>query len=154
MHENWSGTDLANVVKSTIEPHSGGQSRFNVEGPFVKLQPALAVTFSLALHELCTNAAKYGALSVKEGRVDIIWQIHDNGAAARLKLTWTESCGPVVATPTRKGFGSRLIQKALAMELAGEVSVTYNPTGVICTLDAPLPPGHLKAEQIDANWRE
>ena len=57
-------------------------------------------------------------------------------------------------TPTRKGFGSRLIQKALAMELAGEVSVIYDPTGVICILDAPLPPGHLKSEQIDANWRE
>jgi two-component system, chemotaxis family, CheB/CheR fusion protein len=154
MHENWSGTDLANVVKSTIEPHSGEGSRFNIEGPFVQLQPALAVTFSLALHELCTNAAKYGALSVQEGRVDIIWQIHGDGDAAKLKLTWTESGGPVVETPTRKGFGSRLIQKALAMELAGEVSVIYNPTGVICTLDAPLPSGHLKAEQIDAKWRE
>ena len=154
MHENWSGTDLASVVKETIEPHLGGQSRFNIEGPFVRLKPALAVTFSLALHELCTNAAKYGSLSVQEGRVDIIWQIHGDGDAARLKLTWTESGGPCVAAPTRKGFGSRLIQKALAMELAGEVSVVYNPTGVICTLDAPLPSGHLKAEQIDAKWRQ
>ena len=154
MHENWSGTDLANVVKSTIESHSGGQSRFTIEGPFMQLQPTLAVTFRLALHELCTNATKYGALSVQEGRVAIIWQIHGDGDAARLNLTRTESGGPVFATPTRKGFGSRLIQKELAMELAGEVSVIYNPSGVICTIVAPLPPGYLKTEQIDTNWRE
>ncbi len=154
MHGNWSGTDLASVVKATIEPHNGGQNRFSVEGAYVPLQPALAVTFSLALHELCTNAAKYGALSVQEGFVNVAWHIHGDISNARLQLTWTESGGPNVVTPTRKGFGSRLIQKALAMELTGEVSVSYEPTGVICTINAPLPPGHLKDEIIDVNFQD
>ena len=154
MHGNWSGTDLASVIKATIEPQTVGENRLRVEGPFVQLQPALAVTFSLALHELCTNALKYGALSVQNGFVDIVWRVHGDSENARLQLTWTESGGPPVATPTRKGFGSRLIQKALAMELTGEVCVLYEPSGVVCTIDAPLPQGPLKANQIDANWSE
>ncbi len=150
MHGNWSGTDLTSVVSTTIEPHNSGQSRFRVEGAYVPLQPALAVTFSLALHELCTNAAKYGALSVPEGSVHIAWHIHGDIRDARLQLTWTESGGPPVVEPTRKGFGSRLIQKALAMELAGEVRVLYESSGVVCTINAPLPAGHLKVEAINA----
>jgi two-component system, chemotaxis family, CheB/CheR fusion protein len=153
MHGNWSGTDLTSVVKATIEPHQGGQSRFRVEGPFVPLQPSLALTFSLAIHELCTNAAKYGALSVQDGFVDIVWQVQGDVENASLQLTWTESGGPTVSTPTRKGFGSRLIERALAVELTGEVHVVYNTSGVICTIDAPLPPGHLEVEPFDANWR-
>jgi two-component system, chemotaxis family, CheB/CheR fusion protein len=152
MHGNWSGTDLASIVKATIEPHNGGENRFHFDGAFVPMQPALAVTFSLALHELCTNAVKYGALSVPEGLVNIAWHIHGDISNARLRLKWTESGGPPVVMPTRKGFGSRLIQKALAMELAGEVLVSYEPTGVVCTIDAPLPPGHLKVEPVDANF--
>lgn len=154
MHGNWAGTDLASIVKATIEPHNGGQNRFYFEGAFVPMQPGLAVTFSLALHELCTNAAKYGALSVQEGSINIAWYIHGDISKARLKLTWTESGGPPVLTPTRKGFGSRLIQKALAMELGGEVSILYEPTGVVCTIDAPFPPGNLKVETIDAKLRD
>jgi two-component system, chemotaxis family, CheB/CheR fusion protein len=153
MHGNWSGTDLTSVVKATIEPHQGGQSRFRVEGPFVPLQPSLALTFSLAIHELCTNAAKYGALSVQDGFVDIVWQVQGDVENASLQLTWTESGGPTVSTPTRKGFGSRLIERALAVELTGEVHVVYNTSGVVCTIDAPLPPWHLEVEPFDANWR-
>ena len=153
LHGNWTGSDLASVIKATIDPHSSEQGRFRIDGPLVPLQPALAVTFSLAIHELCTNATKYGALSVEGGVVEIIWQVHGDADNARLKLTWTESDGPPVKIPTRTGFGSRLIQKALAMELAGDVTVLYKPTGVVCTIDAPLPSGHLKMDQIDANWR-
>ena len=153
VHGNWTGSDLGSVVKATIEPYGGGQERFHVEGPFVPLQPALAVTFSLALHELCTNAAKYGALSVQAGGVDIVWRIFGDGDNTRLQLTWTESGGPPVKSPTHKGFGSRLIQKALAMELTGEVHVDYNPDGIVCIIDAPLPPGHIKMVQFDANWK-
>ena len=153
VHGNWSGTDLASIVKSTIEPHAEGANRFRVAGPFVALQPALAVTFSLALHELCTNAAKYGALSVQDGLVEIVWVVHGHGGDARLQVTWTESGGPPVTAPTRKGFGTRLIQRALAMELSGEVTVLYLPTGIVCTIDAPMPQGHLKTDQIGANWK-
>ena len=154
LHSNWTGSDLESVVKATVEPHDGEQSRFHVEGPYVPLQPALAVTFSLALHELCTNAAKYGSLSVPEGSVDVLWQVIGEDDSRRLHLNWTESDGPRVDIPTRKGFGSRLIQKALAMELNGEVNVVYNPGGVVCTIDAPLPAGHIKMDQIDATWRD
>jgi two-component system, chemotaxis family, CheB/CheR fusion protein len=154
MRENWSGTDLGNIINTTIEPFLVDRNQFRLDGIFLAVQPALAVTFSLALHELCTNAAKYGALSVQEGFVDIVWRISGDGANQKLLMTWSESGGPTVVTPTRKGFGSRLIQKALAMELAGEVSVLYEPTGVICRIEAPIPKGLLNVEEINAQWRD
>ncbi len=138
-HGNWVGTDLASVVKATVEPHGGGGNRFRIEGPFVELTPATALSFTMALHELCTNAAKYGALSKQKGHVTIVWQVTGNGAESLLQLRWTENGGPTVMPPQRKGFGSRLIEKALAMELSGEVRIDYEPSGVVCTIDAPLP---------------
>lgn len=117
MASNWTGTDLASVIKATVDPHQGGQSRIVISGPFVALTPQLAVTFSLALHELCTNAAKYGALSVPEGRVVITWRVTGNAEKARLWLQWAESGGPVVKAPVRKGFGFSLIEQVLPMEL-------------------------------------
>ncbi|HUQ34894.1 MAG TPA: PAS domain S-box protein [Aestuariivirga sp.] len=138
-HGNWVGTDLASVVKATVEPHGGGVNRFRVEGPVVELTPATALTFTLALHELCTNAAKYGALSQPNGNVSIMWHVTGHDAASRLHLLWTEKDGPAVNPPTQRGFGSRLIEKVLGMELGGEVRISYEPTGVICTIDAPLP---------------
>ena len=139
IHGNWVGTDLASVVKATVEPHGGGDDRFHIEGPVVELTPATALTFTMALHELCTNAAKYGALLKSEGTVSIVWQVKGNGAESRLHLLWTENGGPIVIPPERKGFGSRLIERALAMELSGEVHINYEPSGVVCTIDAPLP---------------
>ena len=143
-HGNWLGTDLASVAKATVEPHGGGESRFRIEGPFVPLAPAMALTFTMAMHELCTNAAKYGALSRQKGHVSIIWQVTGNGAESRLKLFWTQKDGPTVTPPMRKGFGSRLIERALAMELSGEIRINYEPSGVVCTIDAPLPTLGLK----------
>ena len=139
MHANWTGTDLASVIAATIDPHNDPQSRFSIAGPFVALKPQLAVTFSLALHELCTNAAKYGALSVPEGRVDVRWSVTGPADKARLLWQWTESGGPSVNPPVRKGFGSSLIGQVLPMELFGEVTVTYPTTGVVCILNAPMP---------------
>ena len=92
----------------------------------------------MALHELGTNAVKYGALSTDEGRVAIAWSVRRE-ADTRLALCWSESGGPVVKTPTRTGFGSRLIERSLARELAGEVQLSYEPSGVVCTIDAPVP---------------
>ncbi len=138
-HGNWVGTDLASVVKATVEPHGGGDNRFRIEGPLVELTPATALTFTMALHELCTNAAKYGALSNKKGHVTIVWQVTGNGAESLLQLRWTENGGPTVMPPERKGFGSRLIEESLAMELDGEVRIYYEVSGVVCIIDAPLP---------------
>jgi two-component system CheB/CheR fusion protein len=143
-HGNWVGTDLASVVKATVEPHRDSDNRFRIDGPSIQLTPATALTFTMALHELCTNAAKYGALSEPEGTVSIVWQVKGNDAGSRLKLWWTEKGGPTVTPPPRKGFGSRLIERALAMELSGEVRIDYEPTGVVCTIDAPLPKVEVK----------
>ncbi|MDB5701375.1 MAG: hypothetical protein JWL66_1574 [Sphingomonadales bacterium] len=133
--ENWAGANLIDLVTDTVRPHAGGENRFAIEGEHVRLDPGAALSIAMAVHELCTNAAKYGALSTKEGRIGIIWALEHE----RLKLTWTESGGPPVTPPKSKGFGSRLIEQALARELRGKVSMTYEPSGVICTIDAPMP---------------
>jgi two-component sensor histidine kinase len=91
----------------------------------------------MAVHELATNAAKYGALSVPTGQVSISWAIIP-GDPKCLSLCWREHGGPPVAPPTRKGFGSRLIERSLASDLSGEVNVAYVATGVICTIKAPF----------------
>jgi two-component sensor histidine kinase len=93
----------------------------------------------MALHELGTNAVKYGALSAEGGRVEIAWTVRREDET-RLFLRWAETGGPPVTTPTRTGFGSRLIERSLARELAGEVALSYEPSGVVCTIDAPVPP--------------
>ena len=100
----------------------------------------------MALHELVTNAAKYGALTTEVGQVDITWQLIGEDKDRRLSLQWMESGGPPVSPPTRKGFGSRLVQRVLATELGGMVDVAYEPSGVVCTIDAPMPIGQTKGE--------
>ncbi|QKK25263.1 chemotaxis protein CheB [Rhizobium hidalgonense] len=137
--ESWDGADLVNIVTDTVNPHAGGENRFRIEGPHVRLGPSSALAMSMALHELCTNAAKYGALSSDAGQVAIIWRLVGEGDDRRLNFTWSENGGPPVNIPTRKGFGSRLIERALAQELSGTVSVTYEPSGAICIIDAPMP---------------
>ena len=136
---NWAGTDLKSVAKAAVEEHAGGENRFYIEGPIVLLTPATALTFTMAIHELCTNAVKYGALSLSTGTVSIVWQVNEDDAQSVLHLEWTEKGGPKVTPPTRRGFGSRLVERALAMELSGEVRIQYEPAGVVCTIDAPLP---------------
>lgn len=135
---DWSGTNLASVIRATIAPYSEETGRFDVSGPYVALVPQEAVTFSLALHELCTNAMKYGALSVPEGRVEIVWSVTGVADSARMVWTWSESGGPPVTPPTHRGFGSSLIERVLPMELNGVVTVTYAPSGLICVLNAAL----------------
>ncbi|MBU4530909.1 MAG: PAS domain-containing protein [Desulfomicrobium sp.] len=137
--ENWAGANLQDIVADTVEPHAGGSNRFRIEGPHLWLKPSAALAIAMALHELATNAAKYGALKVDDGKVAITWTIAGNGQDRRLCLRWEESGGPLVAPPTHKGFGSRLIQRALAMELGGQVNVAYEASGVVCTIYAPMP---------------
>lgn len=93
----------------------------------------------MALHELATNAAKYGALSTESGSVELRWHVMHEGGGERFCLTWSEQGGPPILTqPTRKGFGSRLIERSFAAEVGGQVKLTYAPTGLICRLEAPL----------------
>ena len=146
--ENWQSADLADIVSDTAKPLSGGDNRFHTEGPAIRLLPRAALAIAMALHELCTNAAKYGALSTENGRVEIKWRIEAGEAGPRMVLDWRESGGPPVAEPKRKGFGSRLIERALAAELGGEVRVVYAAAGLECTIVAPLPSG-LEGERVD-----
>jgi two-component system, chemotaxis family, CheB/CheR fusion protein len=140
--ENWAGADLRDIVSDTVKPHSAGSNRFRIDGPHLWLVPSAALSIAMALHELVTNAAKYGALTSEEGQVTIAWQLVGDGKDRRLSLQWTESGGPPVIPPTRKGFGSSLVQRVLAAELGGKVDVVYETSGVVCTIDAPMPDGH------------
>ncbi len=139
--ESWQSADLREIVADTVRPHAGGENRFQIEGPSIRLSPSAALAVAMALHELSTNAAKYGALTSEKGRVLIAWKIQGEGAGRQLFLSWRESGGPPVARPTRKGFGSLLIERALASELRGEVRVGYEITGLECTMVAPIPAG-------------
>ncbi|TIT34465.1 MAG: PAS domain S-box protein [Mesorhizobium sp.] len=139
--ESWTSAKLDEIVADTVKPHSGNGTRFRIEGPDIQLTPSAALAISMALHELSTNAAKYGALSTQDGHVTIIWRLEGEGQDRRLTLRWEESGGPPASTPKRKGFGSRLIEKALAAELHGNVNVAYKSSGVVCIIDAPMPAG-------------
>lgn len=139
--ESWDGAELSAVVADAIRPLDGGSttSRFTVNGPPLRLPPRLALSIAMALHELGTNAVKYGALSNDAGQISIEWAVR-RGEEIHLLLSWRESGGPPVKKPTRTGFGSRLIERSLARELAGEVQLSYEPSGVVCTIEAPVPP--------------
>ncbi|NEU13872.1 PAS domain S-box protein [Methylobacterium sp. BTF04] len=139
---NWESAGLRSVIDRALAPHALAEpdaERFRLTGPDTRLHPKVAVTLSMALHELMTNASKYGALSVPTGRVTLTWTVaHDDSGAEHLGLIWTESGGPSVSEPTRKGFGSRLIERQLPMEFDGSATITYAPTGVVCQIDIPL----------------
>ena len=100
----------------------------------MRLGPKTAVALSMAVHELCTNAMKYGALSTEAGQVEIAWAT-DQG---QFRWAWREQGGPVVVAPKHSGFGSRLIEKSLAAQLSAKVGMNYAPTGLVCTIEAPL----------------
>ena len=133
----WEGAGLAGVVEAALAPYRG--ERVALAGPDVRLGPQAAQTLSMALHELATNAAKYGALSSSQGRLEVAWQVAPCADGRRLTLTWQETGGPPVRKPERTGFGSKLIEQGLAYELDGEAELDYRPEGLRCRLAIPLP---------------
>ncbi|HEX6012953.1 MAG TPA: ATP-binding protein [Geminicoccaceae bacterium] len=133
----WQGTSLHEVAEMTLAPVEG-QRRITIDGPSVALAPGVAVSLHLALHELATNAVKHGALSLGSGRVDLSWRVLRDGAAPALRIVWQEAGGPLVAPPSRRGFGSRLIERGLAHELDGEVELEFDRAGVRCRVTVPL----------------
>ncbi|WP_443136822.1 sensor histidine kinase [Methylobacterium sp. Leaf85] len=140
--ESWEGAELGNVVADATAPldsTEAGRSRFIVSGPHLRLPPRLALSIAMALHELGTNAVKYGSLSREGGTVTISWSVVKE-PETRLLLRWSESGGPPVTKPTRTGFGSRLIERSLARELDGEVQLMFAASGVVCSIEAPVPP--------------
>lgn len=137
--EKWEGASIDDVVTGALAPFGeGGDHRFAVSGPSLRLLPRAALALAMGLHELTTNALKYGALSTLNGQVAINWQIVE-GAKPLLRLTWIESGGPPVAVPSRRGFGVRLIERSLAQDLGGKASVIFDqPAGIVGTIEAPL----------------
>lgn len=136
--DSWRGADLLQVVSAALAPHGGDDhNRFQINGPSIPLGTRAALSLSLAFHELATNAAKYGALSTKEGQVEIVWSVQRN-PEPRLHLEWRERGGPPVTLPSRKGFGTQLIERGTAMELDAEVSLHYRPTGFAFTFSADV----------------
>ncbi len=140
----WTGASVGEVVEEALKPHRSGEGRIRVEGPHVALPSRQALALALAIHELATNAVKYGALSCEQGRVDVAWSVGGPDAAGRFRFAWTESGGPRVSPPTRRGFGSRLVEQALAGDFGGAVTIDHDPSGLRCRLVADL--RDLKAE--------
>ena len=136
----WSSTPMDKLVDGALLVHSGGAARIVREGPPVEMAPKQSLALTLALHELATNAAKYGALSTPTGRVRLTWGVQGEGDAARFHIEWREERGPPVDPPKRRSFGSRLIETNVAQELGGTAKLTFEPSGVVWTAEAPLAP--------------
>ncbi|TXN41734.1 PAS domain-containing protein [Methylobacterium sp. WL30] len=129
---------IETLIESALQTHRDNPGRFILAGPTFTVGSKAAMSLSLILHELATNAAKYGALSTAKGKVAVEWTLRENGGEPHCALRWSEQDGPVVTAPTRTGFGSRLIGRGLAGNFGGEVDLSYPATGVVCTIDAPL----------------
>jgi two-component sensor histidine kinase len=129
---NWVETELEEVIQTALLPFGLKMGRVIMRGPKVSVPPKTAVNLTLVVHELATNAVKYGALSNESGNVDISWA---DGQGFPRTFTWRENGGPTVAPPTRNGFGTRLIRRGLAAELGAKVHLDFEPDGLQCRLE-------------------
>ena len=134
---NWAGAPIADLVRRALDPHCSGPDRYTASGPDIDLPPQTAVALSMALHELCTNAVKHGSLSTPGGSVEVVWS---RDGEDRLSLTWIERGGPAVSPPTRRGFGVQMLERALAHEFNGTVTLDFAPAGLRCHIAGPLKP--------------
>jgi two-component system CheB/CheR fusion protein len=133
--------DLAEITRLELEAIGAANDKISISGPPVPLGFELVQTFGLALHELATNAVKYGALKDGQGRLDVSWSVQSNGASVpTLLLNWKESGLPKLSKPSHKGFGRHLIEKALTFTLRAKTRLCFGDDGVSCTIELPLPP--------------
>ncbi|PYE23612.1 PAS domain S-box-containing protein [Rhizobium sp. PP-CC-3A-592] len=131
---------IREAIETALAPHRAGAAQFDIAGPDLQLSPKQTLSLALAIHELATNAAKYGALSSPNGKIVISWDQNANGSGAQaFALRWEEKNGPPVVPPTRSGFGSRLITRVLAADFKGQVKLDYVPGGLVCTLVSRFP---------------
>ena len=145
--ESWDGATLSEVATTALAPfRAEGDRRIVIGGPEVVLTPRPALAFSMAFHELATNAVKYGALTNEVGHILLDWDIIDGARTRILRLTWQEFDGPPVCPPSRRGFGSRMIERALADELEGHAEIDYRPDGIVFTAEARLPETYRRDE--------
>jgi PAS domain S-box-containing protein len=134
---NWCGASLETMLFDELSPYRALDGRnVKLKGAPVLLAPKCALTLGMAIHELATNAAKYGALSSKDGRVDVNWNI--DAADRLLRIDWRETGGPAVSEPTHKGFGVMLLERALAADVRSTVRLRFEPTGLHCAIEIPL----------------
>jgi len=136
LQAKWSSAQLATVIRNSIQAFdTPDETRFGICGPDVAVTSNAIIIIAMTLNELCTNALKFGALSLPTGRVDLVWTVDQE--TQRLHLAWTESHGPVVQQPTSRSFGTQLIE-TLGKQIGGDVRLTYASTGFSYTLDAPI----------------
>jgi two-component sensor histidine kinase len=137
--EKWQGSELQDVISRVLQPYLlNNPDRMRMFGPNVPLSPRLAVVLSMIVHEIATNAAKYGALSNDTGTVTLDWEVLTENARPNLRLIWTETGGPHVTAPIQRGFGSRLIERSARDQLGGEATVDFLPRGVVYTIICSL----------------
>jgi two-component sensor histidine kinase len=136
MQVSWSSASLTHTFSSATEPYDGhGARRFHFNGPDIKISVGAEIALAMTFNELCTNTTKFGALSLPAGHVEVAWTVDPQNG--RLHLIWTEGAGPVVQPPTRRSFGTRMME-SLGQQLHGRVELTYDSSGFIYTLDVPL----------------
>jgi two-component sensor histidine kinase len=146
---NWESADLRDIAEGTLQPYLS-RERVEIGGPPVRLRPRVALTVAMVLHELATNAMKYGALANSDGRVALTWHFIADATDPSLEMIWRESGGPTVQGPERRGFGSALIEGGLAHEIGGTAALRFEPSGVICTVRFPLHPSGCSARRVAA----
>jgi two-component sensor histidine kinase len=135
VQSRWTGAELHNLVAQELAPYiQDGEIRVRIDGPNVLLEPSMAQTIAVTLHELATNAAKHGALSAPEGHVQVEWSRAVDG---QLVLRWTETGGPPAEPPTRKGFGTRVIERMIHGQLKGEMRFDWHAEGLACEIVLP-----------------
>jgi two-component sensor histidine kinase len=134
---SWTEAPIKEIIEGALAAHRSGQKRIRLRGPDIVLKPKQALALAVAIHELATNAVKYGALSTG-GSVNVDWSVEPVDSVPSFRFSWMESGGPTVSEPTHKGFGSRLIANMLTNDFSGAVTTTYQSSGVECQLIAPL----------------
>lgn len=136
LQARWSSADLGTAVRRAIEAFDSRDApRFSISGPDIRITSGAVIAIAMTLNELCTNTTKFGALSVPEGRVDLVWTVDQQ--TQHLHFTWTEKNGPAVHPPENRSFGTRLIE-TLGKQLRGDVQLTYASTGFVYSFDVPI----------------
>jgi two-component sensor histidine kinase len=136
---HWQSADLEKILHDILAPYRDvGPERISLMGVPVRLAPQAALTLAMVLNELATNAANHGSLSTSDGRLSVAWSVGGNGAGPALRLDWQEIGGPPVRPPERRGFGSRLVKRGVTQALKGSADLSFEPTGVRCSMEIPL----------------
>ncbi|WP_175493775.1 sensor histidine kinase [Microvirga guangxiensis] len=146
----WQGALLKDVLKNELEPYQDAlNQRIRLRGPEINLQPSAVLALGLAVHELATNASKYGSLTSPEGKVHVMWALASALNPPVLIVEWVESGGPPVTPPQRQGFGTKLIQRGLAQQLGGEIKLNFHPDGVRCVITFPIKNVMVEIDETD-----